>query len=695
MKNLPKMWGKMKRISLAFFLFLLCALGARAQSTTVSGTITDSNGQSFNFGTYKIEFFSNGLPTPFFWNGTPFDMSTHFAGALDATGSFAGVVVPSSNFITPVGTAWRFTVCSAATTSQCYAQIVTVTGTTLNVTGLIVPVPIVVNANQFSQPAAYTDGEIAGPILGFTYYPINTNCLRVYTGGAPPVWQNICGGGGGGGLTSFSAGNLPPLFTTSVANPTTTPALSFILSNAGGGTVFGNPTGATGSPLYTINPVLGIPGASAGTLGFAGSTSGTVTVRGQATAGSWTLQLPVNAGTNGYFLQTNGAGITSWQPAPGGGTGCTLSGTDTGVVTEHPIGTCRDSIDFTWDDGASKQNLQAGDGTNTNTSAQDTFILGISNSTNSCKTCSAIGSTNVLTAPADEQGSGQGGNKYAVGFGHTLTGGLLGALGANCTVQEAYAVTCVGSSSATAPASSFNGVFSQLTDGSMVGTGNTVSVTGAGGMNDFGTYGDVNTIAATSGHSIQTSYTVGFTNRIKTTTGDNEAFLFGLDNESDGGANSDVAIFGQSNTSSSMVQDPLSSGDSTIVGSHGVMTAAGGGFIAGMYNQVTSCTLCAAVGINVHLSANNTLALGMSNTPEMVITAGKVKLNAALVLDPHPLQIVAAAFSSLGTCNSGTEGSMAAVTDSTTNTWGATISGSGTNHVLAYCDGTNWTVMGK
>ena len=144
-----------------------------------------------------------------------------------------------------------------------------------------------------------------------------------------------------------------------------------------------------------------------------------------------------------------------------------------------------------------------------------------------------------------------------------------------------------------------------------------------------------------------------------------------------------------------MVQDPLSSGDSTIVGSHGVMTAAGGGFIAGMYNQVTSCTLCAAVGINVHLSANNTLALGMSNTPEMVITAGKVKLNAALVLDPHPLQIVAAAFSSLGTCNSGTEGSMAAVTDSTTNTWGATISGSGTNHVLAYCDGTNWTVMGK
>lgn len=41
------------------------------------------------------------------------------------------------------------------------------------------------------------------------------------------------------------------------------------------------------------------------------------------------------------------------------------------------------------------------------------------------------------------------------------------------------------------------------------------------------------------------------------------------------------------------------------------------------------------------------------------------------------------------------EGQIASVTDSTTNTWGATITGTGGFHVLAYCDGTNWTVMGK
>jgi len=51
--------------------------------------------------------------------------------------------------------------------------------------------------------------------------------------------------------------------------------------------------------------------------------------------------------------------------------------------------------------------------------------------------------------------------------------------------------------------------------------------------------------------------------------------------------------------------------------------------------------------------------------------------------------------SQLPACNSGSEGTVQAVTDSTTTTWGATIAGTSSGHVLAYCDGTNWTVMGK
>lgn len=53
------------------------------------------------------------------------------------------------------------------------------------------------------------------------------------------------------------------------------------------------------------------------------------------------------------------------------------------------------------------------------------------------------------------------------------------------------------------------------------------------------------------------------------------------------------------------------------------------------------------------------------------------------------------AFASLPACSSANEGVFAPVSDSATITWGATITGGGSNHVSAYCDGTNWTVAAK
>lgn len=62
-------------------------------------------------------------------------------------------------------------------------------------------------------------------------------------------WATV-GGGGSGTVTNFSAGNLSPLFTTSVADATTTPALTFSLSNAATNTYFGNNTGSPASPAF-------------------------------------------------------------------------------------------------------------------------------------------------------------------------------------------------------------------------------------------------------------------------------------------------------------------------------------------------------------------------------------------------------------------------------------------------------------
>ena len=52
-------------------------------------------------------------------------------------------------------------------------------------------------------------------------------------------------------------------------------------------------------------------------------------------------------------------------------------------------------------------------------------------------------------------------------------------------------------------------------------------------------------------------------------------------------------------------------------------------------------------------------------------------------------------FADLPAAAAGNEGSVYPISDSTTATWGATITGGGANHVLAYSNGTNWTVAAK
>lgn len=86
----------------------------------------------------------------------------------------------------------------------------------------------------------------SSPLEGRYYWNTSTKALRIYNGSA---WIEI--GTGTGTVTSFSSGNLSPLFTTSVATSGTTPALSFILSNAAQNAFLAGPsTGGAGAPTY-------------------------------------------------------------------------------------------------------------------------------------------------------------------------------------------------------------------------------------------------------------------------------------------------------------------------------------------------------------------------------------------------------------------------------------------------------------
>lgn len=108
----------------------------------------------------------------------------------------------------------------------------------------------------FAAAVASAQGQTSIPVYFSGTTP--ANCVLTYSsGGAPPapILFTCVAGSGTGTVTNVSSGDLSPLFTVVVSNPTTTPSLAYTLSNAAAYSYLGNNTSAAAAPAYvaTLN----------------------------------------------------------------------------------------------------------------------------------------------------------------------------------------------------------------------------------------------------------------------------------------------------------------------------------------------------------------------------------------------------------------------------------------------------------
>jgi len=354
-------------------------------------------------------------------------------------------------------------------------------------------------------------------------------------------------------------------------------------------------------------------------------------------------------GTNGQVLTSNG--VDALWATPAGGAGCTLTGVDKGVVSEHPLGTCFDSIKYTWD--ATKEVLLAGDGSTTVTSdVSEVYNLGTANVIKDIAlTGLVIGDANNLWGVSNVSVSSE---LYIIGDGNNnqRNSGEAYIVGVGNRIRDTtfdHFIFGVGNrfESAT-PGTAVN-----MDHGFAVGGSNIATAAPGSSTSDIGFTGYSNTITVTNSKSLTNSFLYGIANSavINTTSNDHDLYAFGGRNTFEdtlnlteqamslgfnndiNGANSTAQTLGIFNILHNV---SINNGNTVIVGSQNAATNLGA--LAGLTYQDTyghqtnlhDCSDCIAIGANVNESTDHTMGIGMSSAPEIVVIAGHVALAAHL-----------------------------------------------------------------
>jgi hypothetical protein len=270
----------MRNLCACLFL-LLCAAVADAQSTTVSGTVTDAGGQTWNLGTVTATFVPNKnfQPAKYSWSGGA--LLTSFTGALSSSGTYS-ISLPSNGAINPAGSKWTLKFCPLATSGCFNVNNVTVGGTTQTVNATPPAIAIDLLKTPDKQ-LAYATGEIVAAQIGSTFYLIGTgpqSCSAV-TGNTCTSW-----GGGGSSTTTLAA-----LTDVTVTSPANLDRLTYVTAdgkweNTRLPYVFGGyaPGAGTGGIYLTSQVLLAVPVGV--TINFPANFTGSQAVLQAATTAS-------------------------------------------------------------------------------------------------------------------------------------------------------------------------------------------------------------------------------------------------------------------------------------------------------------------------------------------------------------------------------------------------------------------------
>jgi hypothetical protein len=330
----------MKKFIVLLSVIFCSILGFSQQYTSVTATLTDSQGTVWANATYTIQ-----IVAPFNNSATLQNQGVAPISPVVGTADASGIITVSLDdnvVVKPAGSTWRFTICPNANVNNCSSSIQVVTGASLSLStqlsaSLIVP-------NISANPTiyrAYNDAEVFGG-QGSVYIRTTDGVLRgcniAFCSGSG--WTSL-GSGGGGGSSLWSAllsptGNLTlnmNNFTTlfnlgttgstgaafDISDSSTNTGSNFLFRVSSGATSSANPIG-----FFSQGTTNGVQLTSTGIFSAVGSAQLIATQLLNTGAGIGSLQMGSNGSgsvsqantvkilgnTNQLYVSENGGSLT-------------------------------------------------------------------------------------------------------------------------------------------------------------------------------------------------------------------------------------------------------------------------------------------------------------------------------------------------------------------------------------------------